>query len=228
MTLIICCVDISTSPIKIEEFFVEFLKVYDTTGQWLFEELQNILETLGLDINNVRGQGYDNGSNMKDKHQGVHRKLLDVNPKALYTQCGCHNLNLTLCDIANSCTKAKDFFEVLQRIYIVFSHSTKCWKILRDNVKGLNIKPLLQTRWKSHVNSIHAIKSQISDVRETLLQLAEQDNDPKIKSEAESLATHEIWNFEFLVAMIIWFELLTTVKKLAKVYKKDMRIDVAI
>lgn len=91
---------------------------------------------------------------MKGKDQGVQRKLLDVNPKALYTPCGCHGLNLTLCDIANSCTKAKYFFGMLQRIYNVFSHSKKCWKILRDNVKGLTIKPLLQTRWESHVNSV--------------------------------------------------------------------------
>lgn len=34
MTLILRCVDVSTSPIKIEELFVEFLKVYDTTGVW--------------------------------------------------------------------------------------------------------------------------------------------------------------------------------------------------
>ena len=113
MTLILRCVDVSTSPIKIDEYFVEFLKVCDTTGQGLFEELQNILETLDLDINNVRGQGYDNGSNIKGKHQGVQKKLLYINPRALYTPCDCHSLNLTLCDIANSCTKAKDFFGVL-------------------------------------------------------------------------------------------------------------------
>lgn len=62
---------------------------------------------------------------------------------------------------------------MLQRIYIVFSHSTKRWKILRDNVKGLTIKPLSQTRWESHVNSVYAIKTQASDIREALLQLAE-------------------------------------------------------
>lgn len=69
MTLILCCVDVSRVSVKIEEFFIEFSKVDDTTSQGLFEELQNILKTLGLDINNVRGQGYDNGSKMKGKHQ---------------------------------------------------------------------------------------------------------------------------------------------------------------
>ncbi|XP_050876750.1 uncharacterized protein LOC127080476 [Lathyrus oleraceus] len=230
MTLIIRYVDVSTSQIKIEEFFAELLKVYDTTCQRLFEELQSILETLGLDINNVRGQGYDNESNMKGKHQGVQRKLLHVNPRALYTPCGCHSLNLTLCDITNSCTKAKEFFGVLQRIYTIFSHSKKHWKIHRDNVKGVTIKPLSQTRWKSNVNSVYAIKSQTSDVRETPLQLVEQDNDPKINSKVESLVTHRIGNFEFLVAMIIWFELLTVVNEISKILnkKKDMRIDVVI
>jgi hypothetical protein len=119
-------VDVSTCSIKVEEFFVSFLKVDNTIGQGLFEELENVLKALGLDIDDVRGQGYDNGSNMKGRHQGVQRKLLDINPRALYTPCGCHSLNLTLCDITNSCTKAKDFFGVLQRVYTVFSHSTKC------------------------------------------------------------------------------------------------------
>jgi len=42
------------------------------------------------------GQGYDNGSNMKGKYQGVQKRFLDINPKAFYTPCGCHSLNLVL------------------------------------------------------------------------------------------------------------------------------------
>ncbi|XP_038971164.1 uncharacterized protein LOC120104314 [Phoenix dactylifera] len=130
MTLVLRCTDTSTSPVKVEEYFLEFLEVDDTSGKGLFNELINIIEKHKLEVNDIRGQGYDNGSNMKEKHQGVQRRLLDINLRAFYTPCGCHNLNLVLCDIANSCPKAISFFGVIQRIYTLFSSSTKRWKIL--------------------------------------------------------------------------------------------------
>ena len=58
----------------------------------------------------MRGQGYDNGSNMKGGNKGVQKKFLDVNPRAFYSACGCHSLNLALCDMAKNCGRAKDFF----------------------------------------------------------------------------------------------------------------------
>jgi hypothetical protein len=53
--------------------------VNDTTGQSLFDVLEEEPKKLDLDINNVRGHGYDNGSNMKGKHQGVQSRLLKLN-----------------------------------------------------------------------------------------------------------------------------------------------------
>ena len=56
MSLILRCVDISTSPIKIVEHFFEFVKVDDTTGKGLFDEIINVLNILELDINDIHGQ----------------------------------------------------------------------------------------------------------------------------------------------------------------------------
>ena len=61
MTLVLRCVDISTSPIKIEEYFFKFIKVDVTTGLGIFNELINVITKLQLNINNIREQGYDNG-----------------------------------------------------------------------------------------------------------------------------------------------------------------------
>ena len=109
MSLIIRYVDASSGSFCIEESFLGFLDVNDTTGQGLFDVLKNELKSLDLDIVNLRGQGYDNGSNMKGRHQGVKSKVLVINRRAFYSACGCHSLNLTLCDMAKSCREASDF-----------------------------------------------------------------------------------------------------------------------
>ena len=170
MSLIIRYVDSSSSHVCIEESFLGFLDVNDTTGQGLFDVLENELKLLDLDIDDVRGQGYDNGSNMKGKHQGVQKKLLDVNPRAFYSACGCHSLNLTLCDMAKTCGRAKDFFGIIQHIYTTFANTKKC-HILKDNITELTLKSVSATRWESRVESVKAIRFQCADIREALLQV---------------------------------------------------------
>ena len=193
MSLTIRCVNVSTCPVKVEEFFL---------GQGLFDELINALRTLELDLGDLRGQGYDNGSNMKGKHKGVQKKVLEVNPRAFYTPCGCHSLNLALCDMANSCLKAKYFFGIVQCIYILFSSSTKRWKILQDNVKGLTLKLLSQTHWESQVECVKAIRFQVPEIKVALTHLVETSDDPKTFRDAKSLLL-DIMDFEFLFGMVI-------------------------
>ncbi|XP_022871000.1 zinc finger MYM-type protein 1-like [Olea europaea var. sylvestris] len=193
MSIVLRRADISASPVKVEEFFLGFLLVDDTSAKGLFDELVNALNNLELDIDNIRGQGYDNGANMRGKRKRVQNRLLQVNPRAFYTPCGCHSLNLALCDMATCCTKAKSFFEV-----------------------------------ESHVESIRAIRFQAPQIRNALLELARVD-DPKTKSEAECLATYEIENFEFLLGMVIWYEVLNNVNRVSKhLQTEDIHIDVAI
>lgn len=226
ISLLLRSVDVSTSPTKIEEYFLGFLNV--CSGQGLFEELQSVLKSLDLNLDDVRGQGYDHGSNVRGRDQGVQNKLLDINRRAWYMPCGCHSLNLTLCDILDSCSEAKYFFGVIQNIYTLFSHCSKCWKILEDNVKGLTLEQLTIPHYESEIESVRAIRLHALEVREALLQLAETVPDLKVRCQALSLATYG-FDFEFLLRMIIWFDILSVVDSVSKYLEsKDMLIDVAI
>ncbi|XP_022889276.1 52 kDa repressor of the inhibitor of the protein kinase-like [Olea europaea var. sylvestris] len=193
MFLIVRFVDDSTNLPTVQEHWLEFLKVDDTTGLGLTIELQKALIKIDFDIDDIRGQGYHNVSNMSRKY------------------------------------KAVSFFGLIQRIYTLFSSSTKRWKIFKGNVQGLTVKPLSQTRWESHVESVKTIMEQTAQIRDALLDLAESNEDPKVKSEAESLATHELQNFEFLFGMIIWYRLLHAINIVSKFLQTEsMDIDHAI
>ena len=53
------------------------------------------LEQLGLDIVNVRGQGYDGASNMSSAHVGLQALIREKSPLAVYTHCTGHCLTLS-------------------------------------------------------------------------------------------------------------------------------------
>jgi len=113
----------------INESFVGFTVVKDTTGKGLTETLTVVLDNLGLELANCRGQSYDNGSNMRGIHKGVQALVQQKCPEALFIPCCSHSLNLLLCDAVSSNRVCLTFFGTLQRLYTMFSASVKRWDI---------------------------------------------------------------------------------------------------
>uniref|UniRef100_A0A453NY79 TTF-type domain-containing protein n=1 Tax=Aegilops tauschii subsp. strangulata TaxID=200361 RepID=A0A453NY79_AEGTS len=70
MSLLVRCVHMSDGKIQIVEYFLAFLVVEDTSGLGIFKVLVDSMKSFDLNIDDIRGQGYDNGFNMKGKYKG--------------------------------------------------------------------------------------------------------------------------------------------------------------
>jgi len=131
--------------------------------------------------------------------------------------------------MANTTTKTREFFAIIQQIYTTFANSTKRWQVLKDNVKGLTPKSLSVTRWESRVDSVKSIRFQLSDVRESLLEVVDTEKDLVIEIQAKVLAKNEVGDFDFLVPIVKRYEVLTNVNLVRKKIKsKNVILDVAI
>ncbi|XP_033226810.1 zinc finger MYM-type protein 1-like [Belonocnema kinseyi] len=196
-------VDLTDDTVQIKEHFLGFFTVDDTTGLGLTEVLINIMTKYRLELSNCRGQGYDNGSNMKGKNTGVQKRILHMNPLASYVPCGSHNLNLVLCNSAQSSVKSVTLFGILQRLFTLFSASVNRWKILTDHVEIFTLKKLSDTRWEAKISSVKPVRYQISGVHDALITLSETEGcDPDIVHEAITLA-EQLRDFSFLISLVV-------------------------
>ena len=97
----------------IREEFISFLACsYGLSGQSLYSNYieQELLGSLGKDISECRGQGYNGVGAVAGKNQRLSAHALGVNPKAPDTYCSCHRLNLAVVRTTNNetCLKRDD------------------------------------------------------------------------------------------------------------------------
>ncbi|XP_065645502.1 uncharacterized protein LOC136075976 [Hydra vulgaris] len=121
---------------------------------------------MSLSIKNLRNQGYDNGRNMRTKNKGVQRRILDVNPRALFIPCCAHTLNFAVNDAVKCCL----------RVYVIFSVSTRRWEVLTRHVSNLSVKPLSETRWESRIGALKPLRYQLGDIYDALAEIANDTN----------------------------------------------------
>ncbi|XP_050548290.1 zinc finger MYM-type protein 1-like, partial [Daktulosphaira vitifoliae] len=81
---------------NIHEDFLKFVPVYDVSGKSLANYIITELKELNIEVENLRGQGYDGTASMSGKFNGVAALIKKEQPKALYVHCSAHNLNLSV------------------------------------------------------------------------------------------------------------------------------------
>ena len=168
---------------------------------------------------------YDNGANMRGRHNGLQKKNLDLNPRAFFVPCCNHSLNLVVNDAAKSNTLSINFFSLVEELFVFFSASTKRWSILKSNVTNLTLKPSSDTRWSSRIDAITPLKYELGEVYDALFEIREGSFENKVKNLAASLAK-KLQNFEFICVLTLWYNILSKIDIVSKIIQKP-NFDVA-
>ena len=95
------CLRFVDEKCDIREEFIKFVKLERVRASDIATAIVNTLEGLGLSLNELRGQGYDGAATMSGEKSGVQKQIRDRQPKAVYTHCAGHSLNLA---IVSSCS----------------------------------------------------------------------------------------------------------------------------
>lgn len=136
-------------------------------------------------------------------------RILELNSKAFYLLCACHNLNLVICDWAQSSPERISF---LQKLYVFFSASTRRWSIFKQFNKH-TLKSLSETRWECRISSIKVLRFETKSILDALVAVKDSTKDRMVYNDANALAK-EIFLFDFLVALVVWYDVLSQINKL--------------
>ena len=130
-------------------------------------------------------------------------------------------------DAANSSTVAKTFFGFIQKIYLLFSSSSKRWELIKEKLK-LTMKPLSDTRWVSRIAAVKVVLFQFDDVVECIENLQHQTEQSDTLSDCASVL-HEMLSLEFIISLHVWYEILLRVNVINKLWQRvQVHLSIAI
>ena len=101
---------------EVVEELVGLYEVASTGTEMIYGVITNVFKRLNLAVSKVRGQCYDGAATMSGKNSGVATRLQRDEPRAVFTHCYGHSLNLACCDTIKRCKLMRDALDTTHEI----------------------------------------------------------------------------------------------------------------
>ena len=146
--------------------FFGVYQVPSIDAETLTAAAKDALCRMNLPLSKVRGQCYDGASAMSGAKSGVAKRIQDEEPRAVYTHCYGHSINLATCDAVKQSRLIKSALEMTHEITKLIMYSPRregTFKELRsanDIATGSHspgVRVLCPTRWTVRADSLASI-----------------------------------------------------------------------
>ncbi|XP_050063021.1 52 kDa repressor of the inhibitor of the protein kinase-like [Aphis gossypii] len=162
---------------EIREDFLMFVPVHEVTGSALAKTVLETLSSLGLDLNKLRGEGYDGASAMRGQFRGVQACIKQKLPLAVYTHCSSHNLNLCLSE-ASKVPSIRNCMGIISEVCAFFHMSAQRTELLKLAIteccpeqRKKKLISLCETRYEKCEKYFGSAEKQTSNVEDNFKEL---------------------------------------------------------
>ncbi|XP_039310402.1 zinc finger MYM-type protein 1-like [Solenopsis invicta] len=202
--------DAKTSDLMIREFFLGFKEADGQTAEDLEAQLLNYFEDNTLDIMKLRAQGYDGAANMSGIYNGLQAKILRRQLNAVYVHCAAHNLNLVINDAVKSSKDIRNFYDLLESVYVYFGHSISRWATIISMFenKKHSLKRLCPTRWSSRYDTLHSLRFHYAEILRALTKISLTSKKTMEQNEAQELKK-KLEKFETVILVVLESKILS-------------------
>ena len=239
LSLVIRFVD---SDGNIHEDFLGFNSLQRITGEAIAQSILHTLPQWNLDIKNCRGQGYDGTSNMASSRRGTQALIREKCPKAVYTHCRSHCLNLA---IVHSCDQPliRNMLGTFNEVSNFFKYSPKRNKLLiaviekeSPEASKTTLHNLCRTRWVERHEAHEVFFALFPSILRALEAMANErlfanqygdtawNWDTESRNKANSLL-NAVSNFAFIITQVTTMKCLSILKPLSvKLQKREIDV----
>lgn len=172
----ICIRHVSPS-LQVHETFIGFYETPSTSANKMFEITQDVVTRFELELSNCRGQCFDGAANMAGNIAGLQKKIIDIQPKALFVHCMNHSLSLSFQDAMSCIPQCRDAINQIRDLVNFVRESPKrlAWFSTFQDHDARALRPLCPTRWTMRISSVKSVLDNYSELLSFLQDISETE-----------------------------------------------------
>ena len=184
--LVLCIRWIDHGNLEPQEDVIGMDQIDDISAHTIVSVIKDMLVRMNFSLSRCRGQCYDGAANMKGGNTGVAKQLLDEEPRALYTHCYGHALNLAVGDAVKHCKVMKDALDTTYEVSKLVKYSPKRDTALQKLKESLapdtpGFRTLCPTRWTVRADSLKSVIDNYCVLQKLWEMSKDYVSDPAIK-----------------------------------------------
>lgn len=200
------------TELNVHEDFIGLHMVPGIEANTITNVIKDTLLRMKLNIQNCRGQCYDGAANMSGSKTGVAKNILNEEPRALYTHCYCHTLNLRLNDTVRNNNILRDTFDTVHEISKLIKFSPKRDTVFEELKQEISpdtpgFRVLCPTRWTVRAATLKSVLDNYSVLQRLWDAVYESTRGTEIRARILGVKS-QMTTFEFLFGVSLGYELL--------------------